>query len=153
MTIKKLFKYTTIAVLATIISFATMSSAQAGKKEDAVAMTEKAYEYFKAHGEEAAFKAFNTSPDFRDGELYVYVLNKEGIVTSHGAKATLIDKNLLKLSDATGKVFGKDLVAVKDTDWVDYYWLNPVAGKVQKKKTYVINAGKYVICVGYYQAE
>ncbi len=153
MTIKKLTNYAIAALLIATFNFAILSNAQAAEPAEAVAMAEKAHRYYKAHGNEASLKAFTESPDFKDGELYVYVLNKKGIMSAHGAKATLIGKDFLKFSDTTGKKFGHDIIDIEDTGWVDYYWLNPVLSKVQMKKTYVINTGDNFICVGVYVNE
>ncbi|MCP4356352.1 MAG: hypothetical protein GY793_12165 [Proteobacteria bacterium] len=151
MKMNKLVKYTMIAVLAAAFNFGSIDSAHAGKAEKAVAMAEKADAYLKEHGDEKAMKAFTESPDFKDGEFYVGVIGMDGLMRAHGAKASLIGKDFLKFSDTTGKRFGKEIIEVKDTGWVEYHWLNPVVGKVQKKGTYVINTGKYAIAVGYYE--
>ncbi len=153
MIINRLTSYFIAALLAVTFSFAILNNAQAAKPAAAVEMAEKAHEYYKANGNEASLKVFTESLDFKDGELYVYVLDKKGTMMAHGAKATLIGKDFLKFSDTTGKRFGHDIIKIKDTGWVDYYWLNPVVNKVQLKKTYVINTGENFICVGVYVNE
>ncbi len=150
MTIKKLAGYTMVALLALVFSFAT---ANATEPKDAVAWTQKAATYYKENGREAALKAFTEDSQFKKGELYVYVLDKKGVMVAHGAKATLIGKDFLKFSDTTGKRFGKEILEITDTGWVDYYWLNPVMSKVMKKKTYVIKTDDDFICVGIYVKE
>ena len=114
-----------------------------GTAEEAVALTERAIEHIKAVGEEQAFKDFNVQDgDFVKGDLYVFAFDYEGVCLSHGAKTSLIGKNLVKLKDPNGTAFIQafiDLVKKDGKGWVDYMWSNPVTKKLGNKSSYVQN--------------
>lgn len=54
----------------------------------------------------------------------VFVLNFEGIMLAHSVNAKLIDKNLIRLRDATGKYLIKDMITLaqkESSGWITYY--------------------------------
>jgi cytochrome c len=115
-------------------------------------MAIKAADFLKANGPEKAFAAFDAQGGpFHDRDLYVFVQNDAGIVQAHGANAALIGKNLMNIKDVDGKPFVQQIVAVKDTGWVDYKWQDPQTQMVEPKTSYVIRVGEYVIGVGAYK--
>jgi cytochrome c len=120
--------------------------------DEAKAMAIKAADFLKANGPEKAFAAFDAQGGpFHDRDLYVFVQNDAGIVQAHGANAALIGKNLMNIKDVDGKPFVQQIVAVKDTGWVDYKWQDPQTQMVEPKTSYVIRVGEYVIGVGAYK--
>jgi|GEM_PF-4486321 len=123
--------------------------------EGAIKMAEKANEYYKANGKDAAIKAYNSDPSFKYKSLYVFLLDsKTGLVIAHGGSASMIDQDLTKLRDPSGKLFGKEMIEIKDKGWVEYYWKNPSTNSMQKKRTYIINTGDSTsIGVGVYVAD
>lgn len=121
--------------------------------EGAQLMAEKAYEYFKSNGKEASLKAFNTDAAFKYKSLYVFAMDKKGVIIAHGEINNMVGKDLSRLRDPTGKLFAQEIVSVQDKGWVEYYWRNAIKNAMQKKKTYVINAGDFAICVGVYLDE
>ena len=71
-------------------------------KEEAQAMATKAADFLQKEGPDKAFAAFNAGGDWRDGDLYVFVIDKTGTWRSHGARPEVIgtkadlDKRVIK---------------------------------------------------------
>jgi len=135
-----------------LVLFAWPARAQEhGTPDEAKAMTERAALYLKANGPEKAFKAITEgSEGLKDRDLYVFVYNSAGICQAHGGNAGLVGKNLLELKDFSGYPVIQNIVAVKDTGWVDYVWKNPVSAKIENKHAYIKRVGDYVLGVGSY---
>jgi signal transduction histidine kinase len=70
---------------------------------------------------------------------------------AHGGYASLKGKNTIGLTDIDGKPFVKEMVAIKDTGWVNYKWQNPVSKALEEKSVYVIRVGPYLVCAGAYK--
>jgi signal transduction histidine kinase len=141
-----------IPVLVLLLGLFHGQNARATTPEQAKAMAEKAAEYVKQHGPEKAFAAIeDRSGQFRDGDLYVFVHDSAGLVVAHGGYASLKGKNTIGLTDIDGKPFVKEMVAIKDTGWVDYKWQNPVSKALEEKSVYVIRVGPYLVCAGAYK--
>lgn len=136
------------------ITFLSLSAqaADRGTPDEAKAMCEKAAAFINENGLEAAKTAFQTAgAPWHDRDLYVFVFDQKGITLAHGAKESLVGRDLTKLRDVDGKLFLKEIVSVQDKGWVDYKWQNPVTNKVEPKTSYVINTGDYIVGVGAYK--
>jgi signal transduction histidine kinase len=82
-----------------------------GTAAEAKALLDKAVAFYKANGQEKAFAAFNDSKgQFVSKDLYIFALDMNGKILSHGANAGLIGKDMMAAKDADGKLFMKDMV-------------------------------------------
>jgi cytochrome c len=111
-----------------------------GTAEQAKAMIEKADQFLKAHGKEAAYAAFTGKTNgFAEGDIYIFVVDYEGMTLAHGGNAKLVGKNMFNLRDSDGKTFIQEMVgkAQKGGGWVDYKWVNPQSKKIELKTTLV----------------
>lgn len=143
-------KFLMIASLTTILALA--QGALAATPEEAKAMAERAAQYIRDNGTDAAFAAIDDlHGPFRQGDLYVFVHDTTGMVLAHGGNAALIGKNTIRLTDVDGKAFVKEIVAVQDRGWVDYKWQNPETKELAPKTVYVIHLGDFLICAGAYK--
>ncbi|THB67548.1 MAG: histidine kinase [Gammaproteobacteria bacterium] len=135
---KSLFKKI-VAVMGIIVCFSGIAAA--ASKEDAKNMVEKAIKYIEENGMEKAEVAFKDKKgDFINGQLYVFVINFDGLMIIHPIKANLEGKNLNKLRTPDGIYFIQEMNKKSKEDgegWVDYKWANPETGKVSPKSTYV----------------
>ena len=126
-----------------------------GTPDEAKALALKAVELVKAEGKDKAFAAFNdTKGAFVDRDLYVFVLNHDGVTISHGANHALIGKNLSAVKDADGKAFIQEMVAIGKKGgegWVDYKWSNPTTKKIEPKSSFVKAVGDMIVGVGVYK--
>lgn len=144
-----------LTFLCSLMLAAPAMAADYGTRDEAVAMVNKAAAYLKANGKEKAYAEFNgKSSQFKDRDLYIFVMEMNGLEVVNGNNPKLIGKNLIELKDANGKAMVKEFIEVaqtKGTGWVDYAWPNPVTKAVEKKSTYVEKAGDVLIGCGVYQ--
>lgn len=116
-------------------------TADAATPDDAKAMVEKAYSYFKENGKTDTFTAVsNPYGEFVRGDLYVLVVDFSGVILADGGNPGFVGVNLIALKDTKGKYLFKEMVETakaKDSGWVEYTWLNPATKKIQPKSTYV----------------
>lgn len=119
----------------------------------AQALLDRAVAYYRANGE-TALGAFHRVGEFQDGELYVYVLDSDGVMlTSGGSSSALIGRNVRDLRDSEGKAFIKEILetaAAKGDGMVEYRWLNRQHGKAERKIAYFKSVGKRILVAGYY---
>src|ERR1700741_4809438 len=111
-------KYLFSIVLAvfSIVSSGAAGAADKGTPDEAVAMVNKAVALVKAKGREAALAEFNNPKGaFVDRDLYIFVIDKDGVTLANGVNARLIGKNVMQLKDADGKYFIKSFLEVGDT--------------------------------------
>lgn len=108
--------------------------------DDAMALAKDAAALVKADGKEKAFAAFNDpTGKFVKGDLYIFVVDADGVTLAHGGNPKLIGKNMKELKDADGNLFMQAMMdkAKSGGGWVDYRWTNPATKKVQAKSTFV----------------
>lgn len=117
-------------------------------------LLEKAVERYRAVGDKA-LDEFNRSPEFVDKELYVYVVDSEGLMlASGGPSASLIGRNVADLKDSTGKAFFHDLLNEAKTQGrgrVEYRWENRASGRSERKLTLFEKVEDRILAVGYYR--
>ncbi|MFZ1414862.1 MAG: cache domain-containing protein [Defluviicoccus sp.] len=122
-----------------------------GSLDEAKAMALHAADALLALGRDAAFPAFETpGPPFHDRDLYIFVLDRAGVIRAHGTTRSLVGQNWLDSKDSRGRAFVREIVAVNDQAWVDYTFADPISGKVLPKRTYVVRVGDYLVGVGAY---
>jgi len=148
---QKILKTFIVAFSFVMISLSAQAQ-ERGTTQEAQMMAEKATAFLNENGIEKSIAAFHApGAPWHDRDLYVFVFDKDGMTIAHGAKATLVGRNLTKMRDVDGKLFLKEIVSVADKGWVEYKWQNPISNKVEQKATYVLNTGKYVVGVGAYK--
>ena len=123
------------------------------ESERAQALLGRAVAYYQANND-AAFATFSSQGEFIDGDLYVYVLDTDGVMqASGGSSSALIGRNVSNMKDSEGKPFFKEMIASAKASgfgMVEYHWLNRASFKVEHKKTYYQKVGDRIISVGYY---
>lgn len=121
---------------------------------DAKALLEKAVAYFGSKGAAHAFCAFNDENGaFHKGPLYVFAINMDGVYFAHSAAPSLVGTSLRDTRDAGGQPIGKlimEAASTRQTDPVEYMWLNYETNKVEKKHTYLKGLDDFILGVGYY---
>jgi cytochrome c len=142
---------------ATVFMFAVNWSCLAAESPgaaEAKALLDKAVAYFDSNGVARAFCAFNDpNGAFRQGPLYVFAINMDGVYFAHSAAPTLIGTSLRDTRDAAGQPIGKlvmEAVATKQSAPVEYMWLNYETNKVERKHTFLKTVENFVLGVGYY---
>lgn len=128
--------------------------AMAASKDEAVGFVQKAVAYLKQQGREAALAEFNKPQgQFVNGELYVVVLDMNGVLLADGGNPKLVGKALLELKDVNGKAFVREeieLAKKKGSGWVDFTWLNPVTKSMASRSSYFERVGDVIVLTGVY---
>jgi cytochrome c len=127
--------------LVTLVVFGATYMAQAATLDEAKTLSEKAAAFMKASGKDKAIAEFNDPKgQWVKGDLYIIAQDYNGILLANGGNPKLVGQNHLEVKDPNGKFFVKEMISVsksKGGGWVEYSWTNPVAKKVQPKKTWV----------------
>ncbi|MGA3113341.1 MAG: cache domain-containing protein [Syntrophobacteraceae bacterium] len=132
-------------------------AADAGTKDEAVAMVKKAVEFIKSNGTEKALEEFsNLEGQFVDRDLYIIVYDMNGKCLAHGANPKMIGRDLIDNKDVDGKEFVKERVAMMKTStsgWQDYKYRNPVTNQIEHKTVYLERHEDLIIGCGVYKQE
>jgi cytochrome c len=142
-----------VGLIVAIFALTGTVAAAATPKDDAVALVKKAVAYAKANGPDKAVAAFNDpAGSFRKGELYVFVLDAQGVTVAH-VNPKMVGKNLINMKDSDGKEFQRAFIeqSAKGPGWVDYKFSNPTTKQVEAKTSYVERAGDLTIGCGIYK--
>ena len=112
--------------------------------EDAKALTLKAAKLIETVGIDAARgQLHDIGGEYckgEKGELYVSVINWEGVWLAYPPRPAGGGKSVLNVKDPDGKFLVKEMIDVAKTKgegWVEYRWLNPKTNKIQHKVAYV----------------
>jgi cytochrome c len=141
-----------IAILIIVSCIATTLFAQVNANK-AVTLVKSAIQYYKANGKDKCLEAI-TKGRFKQGEMYVFCYDLEGVMLAHPENKALIGKKLINVPDVEGKLFRKEIIEkakTTGTGWVDYKYKNPVDKKIENKTTYFEKAGDIVFCCGIYK--
>ncbi|SEN88412.1 Single Cache domain 2-containing protein [Duganella sp. CF517] len=152
---KQLLKSMSVAACVLALHIPVLAADDRGTAAEATALVQRAAEYLKANGPAKSYAAFNDAAgQFKDRDLYVFVMDLNGKMLAHGANAKLIGKDLTNLKDSDDKLFIKtmlDVAKAKGKGWVDYKWPHPVTKAIEPKSTYVEKVDDLVIGCGIYK--
>ncbi len=150
---KKLVKGIILSILV-VASNTSALAAEKATKEEAVALVKKAVTYIQVNGREKAFVEFNKpTGQFHDRELYIIVLDTNGVALAH-PNSRIVGKSLLNVKDVDGRSPVVDYISVANQrggGWIDYKWPNPASGKIESKSTYVEKVNDFIIGCGIYK--
>jgi signal transduction histidine kinase len=121
------------------------------KRKQVVNLLEKASNYFsKTSSIEKVFNAFSSSPEFLQGELYVFVYDMDGTCYASGLNQDRIWQNHYQDRDAFGTPYIQMIIetAKKGGGWTTYEWSGAV--KVTYTKLQSKDGKDYVIGCGYH---
>jgi cytochrome c len=117
-------------------------------------MVKKAVAFITEQGPDKAYAEFSKKAGrFHDRDLYITVLDLDGIVLAHGQREDLIGKVLIDLKDPDGKLFVKERVELarkQPSFWQNYKFMNPVTKKVEPKQMYCERLNETMVCGGVY---
>jgi TRAP-type uncharacterized transport system substrate-binding protein len=148
-----------LSFIAVLVLFASAANAAGfGTREEAVAMIKRVQEKFKKDGAQATFAAItDQAREFRDRDLYVYVLDYNCVLQASGANKALVGKSMWEFRDQDGIYPARNTLEIARTNgsgWTDYRWINPKTNMVEAKSTYVERLGdRYAAGVGIYKDE
>lgn len=131
---------------------AVLTPAIAATPDEAKDLAEKAAALVASEGDKAFPAIDDPNGPFHKGELYVAVLDHQGIVRANMVQK-LIGMNLWEATDPDGVKFTQLLWTATEsspTAWVSYKFTNPETKKIEKKKTWVHRVGDYIVLCGAY---
>ncbi len=118
--------------------------------EVVVSLVKRAVKDFNARGRRTVVDRFNYNPDFRIGDLTVFMYSFNGKVLADGEDPQIVGQNLYDLRSITGEFVMKEIIEKAKTGggWVEYDskggWKVSYVEKVTDKQgSYVIGAGFY----------
>ena len=101
-----------------------LADAKASAEEEAKAqqMVDTTIAYFKEHGAEATIAAVNAGANFKDGEIYVFMITVDGMSVANAADQTNVGMNATHLKDSTGNPYVREILdsATEEGAWVHY---------------------------------
>ncbi len=144
-----------LVVLSLLVANGVAWGADKGTADEAKALVAKASAYLKANGREKALAEFNNPKgSFVDRDLYIFVVDTNGLTVANGNNAKLIGKNVIDMKDQDDKYFIKSFIELGNTKgkgWVDYRWINPQTKAIATKSTYIEKNGDLLIGCGIYK--
>ncbi len=128
-----------------------------GTPEEAQALAENAADLVRAEGLSPAWaRLSDPAGDFRDRDLYVFVLDLRGFLLVHPNPAA-VGSNGRLTQDPDGKYFVAEMIARaqagEEAFWVTYRWPHPDTGEVGVKQTWMVRVGRWLIGCGAYIGE
>ena len=123
--------------------------------EEARQMVGKAFAYIKAQGKDRAIEEFNDPKgEFVKGELFIFVMDYNGIILAYGGNTALVGNNMFDAKDVQGNYISRDVIKLaknQGNGWHEYYFKNPHTDEVQLKATYFQAVDDYYIGCGIYK--
>ncbi|MBF0280432.1 MAG: cache domain-containing protein [SAR324 cluster bacterium] len=145
-----------LLVLAMTVFFLVSSSVYAvDRDKEIAALADKAIAHILKVGRNQAFQDFaDRKGEFFNGEVYIVVLDMDGINTFHPVNPRLVGKNFMNFKDTDGTLFIQEITSnlkQNGVTWVEYNWVNPIKKKVAKKRALakMIDKKEYVL-IGYW---
>jgi cytochrome c len=152
---KRFVSAVTAAALVLAVGMAETFAADAGTKDEAVAMVKKAVDFIKANGADKAYAEFsNPKGQFVDRDLYITIYDMNGKCLAHGANAKMIGRDLIDNKDVDGKEFIKERVELmkkQPTAWQDFKFRNPVTNQIEPKSMYIERLNEVIVACGVYK--
>lgn len=144
-----------LAGLLMLAAGALANAAEHATPREARALFDQAVKYLQANGPEQAWSAFNNKKGpFVKKDLYVYVIDRQGVYVANGAAPdSLIGLKVLDTVDAAGEPLFRQMIAVTEKQEeasIRYVWLNRKSNRVEPKVAWVHRDGEYILGVGYY---
>lgn len=147
-------------LFAGLLAFGLAGAANAQDKkpsmDDAKAITLKAADLLAGKGLDEAAKVLNADGEFKFGEIYVNVIDMDGVWKVYPPKPAAAGQNVSQVKDADGVFIVQEILKIakeKGEGWLEYRWKNPASDKIEPKVTYVkkVNGQDLVTYVGIYK--
>ena len=146
---------TALALLCAGQLFTGPASADAfASKDDAVNLVHRAIARVAEVGMEKAQPEFmDHGGKFIDRDLYLIIIDKDGVRVVHGQNPKLVGKTYYDAIDVNGKEYGKEVQGIAEgpgKGWFTFTFKDPITGKLLPKENYVERAGDYTYLAGVY---
>jgi signal transduction histidine kinase len=138
-------------------AFAVVSPASAGEyatKDEAVEMVKQAIARVAEVGiDKAKVEFMDHSGKHIDRDLYLIIIDKDGVRVVHGQNPKLVGKTYFDAVDVNGKEYGAEVQQIAvgpGKGWMSFAFKDPITGKVLPKENYVEKVGDYTYLAGAY---
>lgn len=132
-------------------------SASAGEyatKDEALALVKQAIARVADVGMDKAKPEFmDHGGKYIDRDLYLIIIDKDGMRVVHGQNPKLVGKQYFEAVDVNGKEYGKEVQQISagpGKGWFTFAFKDPITGKVLPKENYVERTGDYTYLAGAY---
>ena len=143
-----------LAVLALGLAARAATTCEFASLEEAKAMAERAAAQLERAGPQAALTQFmDPAGGFIDRDLYVFVIDLNGVLWASGGFPETVGSNALEARDSRGRFFVREALRValeEGRGWIEYEWYNPCTREMNPKSSYIIRVGPFVVGVGAY---
>lgn len=124
--------------------------------EQVKALVQDAVTLISRDGLDKARQVFHQSGAFRHDDIYVNVIDMDGVWRVYPPQPGGEGKSVLGVQDADGKFLVQDIIALAKKNgegWISYRWLNPETKKIQLKQSFVkrVPGKDLVVYVGIYR--
>src|SRR5258708_6623367 len=138
-------------------SVLSVSAAEFGTRDEAIAMVRRVQEKFRKDGPDATFKAINNKA-FVDRDLFPWVYRlSDGTNMANALYPAVRGKPLIDLKDQDGKFIAQEWIRIAttppDRGWSNYRWPNPVTNTVDDNSAWIERMGDYLIGVSIHRFE
>lgn len=110
-------------------------------RTEAQSLVKRSIDLYKGQGRESmVLEVGRPGGKLRNGMLYVFVYDLQGVVVAHGQLPRLIGTNLYNSKDPKGKLFVQERIALakeKGSGWQDYVFMNPATKRWEPKTAYI----------------
>ena len=143
-----------VVIVTVVLTSLSAHASERGTPEEARAMVERAINLFDAAGPETALAAINEpDPDFKDRDLYVFVVGPAGRVVAHGFDIGRLGLDVSTVKDSAGNPYGQQILDQASTAgvWIDYLRTDPETGEERQKSSWIRKHANYIFGVGVYR--
>ncbi|WP_169732552.1 methyl-accepting chemotaxis protein [Derxia gummosa] len=111
-----------------------------GTADEAQALVRKAHELWARHGNSCFAEISAAGSEYRDRDMYVFVLDALGRYVACGGQPEKVGVSLLDIPNLDGERVARDIAACAEHGggWVDYEISNPTTGAKAPKTSYVL---------------
>ena len=135
-----------------------MSNSRLPAKSDpasyTVAVVQRALDRYENTGAEATIAYYNT-PESVDGAWYVFIIDDNDVIVSHGTSPSPVGLNMNGQIgvDLNGHRYGTEMLAAPEEGaWVHYMFFNPATGQGEMKHSWVVRRDNLLIGSGWYES-
>lgn len=124
-----------------------------GTAEQAQALVAKALAAYDAKGTAAFADMMPPSTEFRDRDLYMFVIGADNRTVAHGRDPGRVGNSIAGLVDSTGKPFGQEIIEKADEQgvWIDYVFRDPLTETDVQKSSWIVRHDGYIFGCGIYK--
>ena len=139
-------------------SVLSVSAAEYGTRDDAIAMVRRVQGKFKKDGPDATFKAINARTTWVDRDLFPWVYRlSDGTNVANALFPALRGRQLIDLKDQDGKFIAQEWIRIATTPpyhgWSNYRWPNPVTNTADDNSAWIERMGDYLVGVSIHRFE